>query len=74
MLRACNMAFTFARHVEAQEIWLPTVVRYETTFSRTPMWLIYDFGEARTMGGGNAVRIFPHFPRFFGIFQASPLL
>ena len=28
--RACNMAFTIARHVEAQEIWLRTVVRYET--------------------------------------------
>ena len=25
------MAFTFARHVEAHEIWLRTVVRYEST-------------------------------------------
>ena len=44
---ACNMAFTFARHVEAHEIWLRTVVRYESTFSRTMMRQIYDFGEAR---------------------------
>ena len=49
--RACNMAFTFARHVEAHEIWLRTVVHYETTFSCTMMPLIYDFGEARQSVG-----------------------
>ena len=49
--RACNMAFTFARHVEGQEIWLRTVVRYESTFSRTLMRLIYHYGEARRCVG-----------------------
>ena len=44
---ACNMAFTFAWHVEAHEIWLRTVVRYESTFSRTMMRQIYNFREAR---------------------------
>ena len=51
MQRACNMAFTFARHVEAHEMWLRMVVRYESTFSCTMMRQIYDFGEAQRSVG-----------------------
>ena len=40
-------SFMFARHVRVDEIWMRTVLWYESAFGRTLMWLIAGVGEAR---------------------------
>ena len=51
LLCGCNMAFLFGRHVREDKIWVSTVLRYESAFSRTLARLIADFWGARRCAG-----------------------